>query len=208
MIESDAPPDVYRNSFFAQAMVNLNMIDTIRSGIKTMFMRQRERNFPMPDYELEESEKVVVRLIGQVLDENYTRLLLSGTNLELMDVIALDKVQKKRVISDEAFQRLKARKLIEGRRPNLFVSARIAEVTGEKAAYIKNRAFDKQHYRDMIVAFLQKFNEATRADFDKLLLDKLSDILTSSQKRKFVGNLLQDMKAAGRIKVGGVRRWS
>ena len=208
MIESDAPPDVYRNSFFAQAMVNLNMIDTIRSGIKTMFMRQRERNFPMPDYELEESEKVVVRLIGQVLDENYTRLLLSGTNLELMDVIALDKVQKKRGISDEAFQRLKARKLIEGRRPNLFVSARIAEVTGEKAAYIKNRAFDKQHYRDMIVAFLQKFNEATRADFDKLLLDKLSDILTSSQKRKFVGNLLQDMKAAGRIKVGGVRRWS
>ena len=66
-------PGSLENSFFAQAMVNLNMIDTIRSGIKTMFIRQRERNFPMPDYELEESEKVVVRLIGQVHDENYTR---------------------------------------------------------------------------------------------------------------------------------------
>jgi ATP-dependent DNA helicase RecG len=49
MIRSDAPPEVYRNPFLAQAMVNLNMIDTIGSGIKRMFTRQRERSFPMPD---------------------------------------------------------------------------------------------------------------------------------------------------------------
>ena len=46
------------------------------------------------------------------------------SNLDLMDVIALDKVQKKQVISDEEFKRLKAQALIEGRRPNLFVSAK------------------------------------------------------------------------------------
>lgn len=95
----------------------------------------------MPDYELEDPKKVAVRLTGEVLDENYTRLLLEGVELDLMDVITLDKIQRRWPI-DDAFRRLKAQKLIEGRRPNLFVSAKIAVATGEKAAYIKNRAGD------------------------------------------------------------------
>lgn len=65
MIRSDAPPEIYRNPFLAQAMVSLNMIDTIGSGIKRMFMRQRSRSFPLPDYDLDDPGKVVVRLTGQ-----------------------------------------------------------------------------------------------------------------------------------------------
>ena len=208
MIRSDAPPEIYRNPFLAHAMVNLNMIDTIGSGIKRMFTRQRERSFPMPDYELGDPKKVAVRLTGQVLDENYTQLLLSQTELDLMDVIALDKVQKSRPLDEESFARLKARKLIEGRRPNLFVSAKIAAATGDKAAYIKNRAFDKQHYKDMVVAYLEKFGEATRADLDELLLEKLSDALDGKQKKGVVTNLLQDMKMAGLIVPDGATRWA
>jgi hypothetical protein len=95
MIRRDAPPEVYRNPFLAQAMVNLNMIDTIGSGIKKMFVLQRQRSFPMPDYVLDDPQKVAVRLTGEVLDENYTQLLMSQAELDLMDVIALDRVQKK-----------------------------------------------------------------------------------------------------------------
>jgi ATP-dependent DNA helicase RecG len=208
MIRSDAPPEVYRNPFLAQAMVNLNMIDTIGSGIKRMFTRQRERSFPMPDYELEDPRKVAVRLTGQVLDENYTRLLLSQTELDLMDVIALDKVQKKHPIEEESFKRLKARQLIEGRRPNLFVSAKIAAATGDKAAYIRNRAFDKQHYKDMVVAYLERFGEATRADLDQLLMNKISDALDGKQKKGVITNLLQEMKKDGRIVPDGATRWA
>lgn len=208
MIRSDAPPEVYRNPFLAHAMVNLNMIDTIGSGIKRMFTRQRERSFPLPDYELDVPKKVAVRLTGEVLDENYTQLLMSQVELDLMDVIALDKVQKKRPVDDEAFRRLKTRKLIEGRRPNLFVSSKIAAATGDKAAYIRNRAFDKQHYKDMVVAYLEKFGEATRPDLDKLLIAKLSDALDERQKRHFVTNLLQEMKRAGQILPDGTTRWA
>lgn len=208
MIQSDAPPEIYRNPFLAQAMVNLNMIDTIGSGIKRMFTRQRERSFPMPDYELDDPKKVVVRLTGHVLDENYTQLLLRQTDLDLMDVIALDKVQKKRPLDEEAFKRLKARQLIEGRRPNVFVSAQIAVATGDKASYIKNRAFDKQHYKDMVVAYLEKFGEAARADLDELLVAKLSDVLDAKQKRLFIMNLLQEMKRDGLIAPAGSRRWT
>lgn len=207
MIQRNAPPDAYRNPFLAQAMVSLNMIETIGSGIRKMFTVQRDRYFPMPDYDLSDPNRVEVRLTGRILDENYTNLLLERMDVSLMDVIALDKVQKKRPLSDEEFDRLKKQKLVEGRRANLFVSAKIAAATGDKVAYIRHRAFDKDHYRKMVFAYLQQFGEATRKDFDELLLDKLSDALNQEQKKKFVENLLQEMRKDGLIASEGVGRW-
>lgn len=208
MIRSDAPPEIYRNPFLAQAMVSLNMIDTIGSGMKRMFRRQKERSFPMPDYDLSSNERVAVRLTGQVLDENYTQLLLSVTELDLLDVIALDRVQKKLPLNDEAFARLKAERLIEGRRPNIYVSAKVATATGDKAAYIKNRAFDKTHYRSMVIGYLRQFEQATRKELDALLIAKLSDAMNAKQKKAFVTNLLQEMKIDGQIEPDGVTRWA
>ena len=193
VIRSSAPPDFYRNPFLAGAMLNLNMIDIIGSGIRRMFIRQRERFFPLPDYDLSEPERVKVRLFGKVLDENFTRLLIEKVDLDLMDVLALDKVQKKRPITDEESRRLKKRKLVEGRRPNLFVSAKIAAVIGDKAAYIKHRAFDRSHYKKMILSFLKQYGAAGRQEIDDLLLDKLSDTLNHKQKRNKIGNLLFEM---------------
>src|SRR5262249_34965225 len=40
-IERDSPEEFYRNPWLAQAMVNLNMIDTIGSGVKRMFRKQK-----------------------------------------------------------------------------------------------------------------------------------------------------------------------
>lgn len=45
VIDQDAPQEYYRNRFLAEAMVNLNMIDTIGSGIKRMFLLQKKRYF-------------------------------------------------------------------------------------------------------------------------------------------------------------------
>ncbi len=193
VIRRDAPPEQYRNPFLARAMVNLSMIDTIGSGIKRMFLKQRQRFFPMPDFDLSEPERVRVRVFGKILDENYTRLLIEKADLNLLDVMALDKVQKHHQINEEEFKRLKKQKLIEGRRPNLFVSARVAAATGDKADYIKQRAFDKNYYKEMIVSYLKKFGEATRKDLDKLLLDKISDALDEKQKRNRIRNLLFEM---------------
>jgi ATP-dependent DNA helicase RecG len=206
VIARDAPPEQYRNLFLAQAMVNLNMIDTIGSGIKTMFRKQKDRFFPLPDYDLSESERVKVRLFGKILDENYTLQLIENTEIALMDVIALDKVQKKRPIDQSEFARLKSQKLIEGRRPNLFVSAMVAAATGHRTTYIKHRTFDKRHYKKLVVSYLQKFGEGNRRDFEELLLDKLSDALSVEQKRTAVRNPLQELRQEGRIEKFGPSR--
>jgi ATP-dependent DNA helicase RecG len=150
VIRRDAPPEIYRNRFLAEAMANLKMIDTIGSGIKRMFAQQRERYFPLPDYDLSEPGRVKVRIIGKVIDERYTRLLSARSDLALTDVIALDKVQKGKALTDEEFRLLKKKRLVEGRRPNLIVSAEIAAATETRADYIKKRAFDKDHYKKMV----------------------------------------------------------
>ena len=106
-IVRDSPPDFYPNRFLTEAMVNLNMIDTIGSGIKRVFTKQQQRNFPMPDFDLSESGRVMVRIFGKVIDDKYTRMLKSRPELELIDVITLDKVQKKTPISEDEFKSLK-----------------------------------------------------------------------------------------------------
>jgi len=206
VILRDAPMEVYRNRFLAQAMVNLNMIDTIGSGIKRMFTKQRERNFPMPDYDLAEPNRVKVRVAGEVLDEKYTRMLLARTDLDLMDVIALDKVQKGRPLTPDELKSLRSQKLVEGRRPNLFVSAEVAAATDTKADYIKKRAFDRAHFKEMVLAYLREYGEAVREELDNLLLDKVSDALTAEQKKRLITDLLQEMRYEGSVTTVGRTR--
>jgi len=206
LITSDALPDRYRNPFLALAMVNLNMIDTVGSGIKRMFRVQRERNFPLPDYNLSEMGKVAVRITGKIIDPKYTRMLVRRKDLDMVDVIALDKVQKGQRLSDPEFASLKSKKLIEGRRPNIYVSEAVAAETDTRVDYIRKRSFDRQHFKDMVIEYLKKFKEVDKKTIENLILDKVSDALSEEQKHLFVKNLLQDLRKEGLItSTGGTK---
>jgi ATP-dependent DNA helicase RecG len=60
----------------------------------------------------------------------------------------------------------------------------------------------------MVVEYLEKFKKAFRADFDQLLMNKISDALDSSQKKNFITNLLQEMRREGIIVPMGPTRWA
>ncbi len=203
-------PSRYRNPFLAQAMVHLNMIDTMGYGIHRMFDEQRRRGFPLPDYDLSDPGRVRLTVHGRLLDENYTRLLLESAELPLGTVILLDRVQKGLAVSSADARRLRRQGLIEGRLPRLTVAAHIAAATEEKATYIRHRAFDDAHYKALVVGYLRQYEEAGRTEIDRLLLDKLSDVLSEDQRRNKVRNLLQAMRRAGTIRNAGTRgepRW-
>ncbi len=140
VITSEEPPSYNRNTLLAETMVAFNMIDSIGSGIKRMFKVQRERFFPMPDYELG-NRKVKATLIGKVLDLEYARVLVNHPDLTLMEIVMLDKVQKKKELEESEIRHLKDKGLIEGRKPNFHISAKMAEKMEQKADYIKIRGF-------------------------------------------------------------------
>lgn len=206
VIEQDAPQLLYRNPFLADAMVELNLIDTQGGGIKRMFETQRRRSFPLPDYDLDTPGQVSVSIPGRVLDERYTRLLMEHPHLTLAQVMLLDRVQKGQRIEREEYVRLKAAGLVEGRYPSVIVSAVMAKATGETARHIRERGFNKQYYVDLILALVHKHGPVARTEVDELLVAKLPDRLTEQQKRAMVHNLLQELRRKALIANVGSRR--
>jgi ATP-dependent DNA helicase RecG len=199
-------PKRYRNPFLAQAMAELNMIDTMGYGIHEMHLGQARRFFPMPDYDLSEAQTVKMTIHGRVVDPAYSRLLIQKTDLPLTDILALDRVQKRLVLDPVMAKHLRKVGLIEGRKPNWYVSAAVAKATSSKADYIRTRGMDDAYYKQQILDLITKFGSASRLDIDKLLLDKLSDALDDQQKQTKVGNLLTSLRRGGKIQNSGPRK--
>lgn len=185
-------PPYYRNPFLAQAMVNLNMIDTAGMGIRRSFEKLRERFFPMPDYDLSEENRVKVTIYGKILDEQYSKLLLENTDLTLTEVMLLDRVQKNIVITKEQSDLLRKNKLTEGRYPNIYVSKSISEIVDDKISYINNSGFDDKYYKDLVLKYIDDFGSITKADLDKLLMSKLPNSLDDVQKKRKIKYLVNE----------------
>jgi ATP-dependent DNA helicase RecG len=52
----------------------------------------------MPTYDISDENHTEVTIHGELINENYSRLLFKYPELSLDDVIALDKVQKKQEV--------------------------------------------------------------------------------------------------------------
>jgi ATP-dependent DNA helicase RecG len=202
-------PTRYRNRLLAQAMVHLRMIDTMGFGIREVMCRgQASRYLPLPDYDKTGPDHVVMRLQGRFLDENYSRVLLSNPDLNLSDIRALDLVQKGIAPSPEVIASLRHRKLIEGRKPHLHISSRIAATTGQKANYIRTRQQDDRFLEKLVLDYLSQWHQANRKELDELLWQKLPESLPAKTRNSKIHNLLTRMRKAGAIVNTGSRRAS
>lgn len=202
VIEADAPEQCYRNPYLSHAMVNLNMIDTIGSGIKRMFNIQRKKFFPLPDYNIA-NNKVQVQIIGKLLDIAYARKLAEMPNLTLSEIILLDKIQKYQPIEADELAGLRKKGLVEGRKGSLSISSNVAKQTNLKKSYLELRGLTDEHYQSQLVTYIEKFSPAKRADIEAYLLDKLPQVLDETQKRTKVKNLLQSIRKQGLVSVKG-----
>ena len=206
-IDGKKTPKKYRNHFLAQAMVNLKMIDTQGFGIHDMFQRQKDRYLPMPDYDKSDLERVKLIMPGQVINEEYSLMLIEKTDLDLMTAVLLDRFQKGKPISEEALKMLRKKELIEGKKPNLYISKKVAKVTHQEAEYTSLKGFDDQYYRDLIVKALRDHHHLKRTDFNRLLHNKLPSVLKDEQKKNKIDNLLRSLRKNGIVVVDEHRVW-
>lgn len=189
----------YRNQFLANAMVNLNMIDTVGSGIRRVYDIQKKKFFPMPDYDLSNDNRVIVTLYGKIIDEKYSKILFEKTNLDIDKVMLLDKVQKGFEITKKQSDYLRKENLIEGRYPNIYISSDIAKITGEKKDYMYNSGLENEFYMKMIIKYLENYGSASRKEIFALLNDKLPKSLDNKNKISRVRYLLDTLKKNGKI---------
>jgi ATP-dependent DNA helicase RecG len=192
-------PPFYRNQLLADTMVKFDMIDTATSGIKKVYRIQKDKYFPMPDYDLGSSSQVSVKVYGKILNEKYTFILFNRPELELEAIYLLDRVQKGKNITPDEVAYLRKYNLVEGRKNNLYLSAKVSQSIKEEAKYIKNKAFDDQYYKDMIVEYLRKYGKAKKKDIRDLLWDKLPDVLDAKKKNSKISTLLTSLRSKGII---------
>ncbi len=95
-------PNDYRNPFLAEAMENIGMIDTIGSGIRQIFNKQKERYLPLPEYIL--SNHVELTIFSNNQTNEYTKKLYDDKNIDLGIVFILDKKQKSYPIGDKDYK--------------------------------------------------------------------------------------------------------
>lgn len=200
-------PRTYRNPALVNAMTELNLIDHMGFGIHRIARDQVRRFLPLPDYDLSTSGEVRLTIPGAVIDLAYSQALMVHTNLSFKDVLALDHVQKHAPVSRDEVQHLRRMGLVEGRRPNLHVSAQVAEASDRREDYIRSRLLEDDYLAKLITDLLGEFGSADRKSINRLLFPKLPDALSEHQKRTKVSNLLTSMRKRGLIHNAGSRRY-
>lgn len=205
VVTNDFPESHYRNPALVEAMRNVRMVETEGGGIKKLFVQQRKRFFPMPEYDITDNH-VICTIEGRVLDENFANILVSNSSLSLSDIMLLDSVQKGNIISHQAANYLRKKGYVEGRFPNIFLSSKVIAPTkhvGLKASYIKNRSFDDDYFKRLIVDYINEYGKAERNDLLALIGKMLPEYMTDRQRYDKLTNLLSALKRNGIIKKEG-----
>lgn len=198
-IEGRKTPRRYRNPFLVNAMLNIKMIDTRGLGIHWMFERQRKSYLPMPEYDTSNPDSVKLIIPGNIINMDYSIMLMNSTNLDLSTVYLLDKVQKHQSISDEAILLLRKKHLIEGRKPNIYISKQVAKITHSEVEYTKMRGLSEDYYQEAILNALRQHGPLKKQFFVDFLFDKLPENLNKVQKLAKIKNLLSKLRAQGKI---------
>lgn len=90
------------------------------------------------------------------------------------------------------------------------MDSRVTRNTGNvglKSTYVKNKSFDDEYFRRLIVQYLEKFGAARRSEIDELLMNKLSDVLSEQQKKNKIKNMLYSLAKSNVIKLNEKRQW-
>lgn len=195
-----SPQKDYRNTCLCHGMVHFNMIDTVGRGIPKMFKEQRRRFFPMPEYDIDETNKSVgVTLYGVPADGAYTDLLKSDPTLSLMECLWLDAVRMHKPITKEAVMHLKERNLIEGSAPRYNIALSVAKKVQQVGQYTRETGLNKTV---MIKLVLQLgVNSGSmgfkRGDVLVILDNSLPAGMSKTQKLNYISNMLKEMQSEG-----------
>lgn len=195
-LEHKGPQLHYRNECLCRGMVNFNMIDTVGRGIKKIYTEQRNRFFPMPDYEIDNEHRTVgVTIYGKMIDEKYTNLLKTNNSLSLKECLWLDAVQKHHPITQAAAKQLHDKGLIERRAPHYTISLSVAKMTNQIGHYTKEKGLQENSIQKLLLQLAH--NAGDMGFWRKDVYEGLEHVFPSSnthdEKLRKIGRILVRM---------------
>jgi ATP-dependent DNA helicase RecG len=222
----------YRNKLLADTMEILGMAETKGRGFIKMFeYSTREAYLPSPDpnFNFKNGNGFEYTIYGTEMNPRFAEILIEQGDLESSIVSLLDRIQKfnnpehdyfkldkkskKKLISKEHFQILKNRNLVEGRYPDIYLSAEVAELVGEVDSYLGNKSTeDRSWFKQEIIRFIKVKNKTKIRIERKDIVEYLDKYISPQAKRtekakvNFIRRMLNELSADKKIKADG-RSW-
>ena len=101
-------------------------------------------------------------IYGRIVNEGYSSLLVKCPDLPIDQIVLLDRVQKGLKVAATVISGLRKAGLVKGRMPHLHISAKVAMMTGQEAAYMRKKERTGEQYRRIFIDFLRRFPGITR----------------------------------------------
>jgi ATP-dependent DNA helicase RecG len=197
-----------RNPALADAFKRAGLVERTGRGVDTIFAGQLRYGRAAPEYGLSNEASVTVLLRGGPANLKLAGFIASegrnGRAAELADLLVLNRLAHQRSITtdvtaallqqDETVARGRLNRMVElgwleprGERKgrSYLLSAKLYEVLGDAAAFVRAKGFEPQQQVQMVLQFAKKHGQITRAeaaDLCRVSLDQASRILARTAK--------------------------
>ena len=207
VLTTTTPYSKYRNDCLANAMIELNLIDKVGSGIRTMFRHQIERLFPVPEYILEDNY-VQVTIQGKILNYSFAFNILQH-NIAPVDIALLYDVYVGRRIEKEGAARLRAQKLITGKYPKVHIASFLGESSSDpefRKKILQQQDMSTETYIAHIKDILRDGYPRSRSEIMQAIAPYLPPNYNQVSMEHKLSNILNRMHKEKIISVQGGRR--
>jgi len=173
----------YRNSLLADFMFQCGLVDQEASGIsKKIIEKQKERGLPLPEYNIIQNWTRVF-ISSKIVNINFARLMLKQIDIEIKDLVLLDKIIKGENkigenISKVDVESLKQRGFVEitgTRYQKAFLSKKLSKSVGKTGNYTKMTGLKKEQKIQLILKHINDFGQVKSSDLDELFPEMTKD---------------------------------
>lgn len=177
-----------RNTFLINAMTNIGLVTNSAAGIRNMYLSQIHKHFPLPRFHIDD-DSVAVTFPGR-REGSIARALDIRRDLEVADILDMDRLDSGRYIPDKRMESLISRGLV-----TVYDGVPCINLSYEDPS----SRFSKGSDYDAVLTLLAENGSITRADVVDVLRFRDRKGMTDEQLSVKATNLLQNMRKDGRI---------
>ena len=177
-----------RNGFLIKAMAEIGLVPNSGAGIRNFYLSQIHKRFPLPRFAITD-DSVSVTFPGR-REGPMARALDIHRNMEIQDILDLDRLDSGRYLSDKRMESLISSGLV-----TVYDGVPCINLSYEDPS----ARFSKGSDHDAVLQLIKDNGSVTRSDVVNMLRFRDRKGLTDEQLSVKATNILQNLRKEGRI---------
>ncbi len=177
-----------RNQFLIKCMTEIGLVSNSAAGIRNFYLSQIHKHFPLPRFDVGD-DYVSVTFPGR-REGPIARILDTHPNMELADILDLDRLDSGRFLSDKRMEALMSKGMV-----TVYDGVPCINLSYEDPS----SRFSKGSDYDAVIELLKENGSVTRSDVVDVLRFRDRKGLSDEQLSVKATNLLQNLRKDGRV---------